>query len=64
MAERIRLKGSVTLRHQANLGEDVSEVAFEEGNELQVLQTYRNAWLVKDEENRLFNIKKELAEEI
>jgi hypothetical protein len=64
VAERIRLKGSVTLRHQANLGEDVSEVNFEEGNELQVLQTYRTAWLVKDEENRLFNIKKELAEEI
>ncbi len=64
MAERIRLKGSVTLRHQANLGEDVSEVALEAGNELQVLQTFRTAWLVKDEENRLFNIKKELAEEI
>lgn len=64
MAERIRLKGSVTLRHQANLGEDVSEVSFEEGNELQVLHTYPTAWLVKDEENRLFNIKKELAEEI
>ena len=64
VAERIRLKGSITLRHQANLGEDVSEVNFEEGNELQVLQTYRTAWLVKDEENRLFNIKKELAEEI
>ena len=41
-----------------------ADVAFEAGNELQVLQTYRTAWLVKDEENRLFNIKKELAEEI
>jgi len=63
VADRIRLKGSLTLRHQANLGEDVEEVSFEEGSELQVLQTYRTAWLVKDEENRLFNVKKELAEE-
>jgi hypothetical protein len=64
MADRIRLKGSVALRHQANLGEDVEDVAFEAGSELQVLQTWRAAWLVKDEENRLFNVKKELAEEI
>jgi hypothetical protein len=63
VADRIRLKGGVTLRHQANLGEDVAEVAFEAGSELQVLQTWRAAWLVKDEENRLFNVKKELAEE-
>lgn len=63
MADTIRIKHSVTLRHQANLGEDVSDVELDEGSELSVLQDWDGAWLVKDGDGRLFNVKKDLAEE-
>ncbi len=63
MADTIRIKNAVTLKHQANLGEDVADVEFDAGAELQVLQTFETAWLVKDDESRLFNVKKEQAEE-
>lgn len=63
MADTIRMKNAVTLKHQANLGEDVEEVEFSEGTELHVLQTFQGAWLCKDDEGRLFNVKKEQAEE-
>jgi hypothetical protein len=62
VADTIRLKQSVTLKYQPNLGEEVADVEMEEGTELQVLQTWENAWLVKDGEGRLFNVKKHLAE--
>jgi len=63
VAGTIRIKSGCTLKHQANLGEDVAEIELEEGAELQVLQAWQNAWLVKDNEGRLINVKKDLAEE-
>ena len=63
MASSIQIKSDCSLRYQPNLGEEVTEVQFETGAELQVLQTWAGAWLAKDGEGRLFNVKKELAEE-
>jgi len=63
LADTIRIKNALTLKHQANIGEDVADIEFDAGSELQVLQTFETAWLCKDDENRLFNVKKEQAEE-
>ena len=62
MADAIKIKDTVTLRSQANLGEEVEETEFEAGTELTVLQEFQTAWLAKDDDGKLFNIKKELAE--
>jgi hypothetical protein len=63
LADSVRFKDSVTLKAQANLGEEVEDFEFEAGAELQVLQTWENAYLVKNDDGRLFNVKKELVEE-
>ena len=63
MADAIRLKASVTLKHQPNLGEEVADVELEAGVELTVLQEFDEFWLVKNDDGQLFNVKKELAEE-
>ena len=62
MADTIRITGTVTLKHQANLGEDVAEVEFSEGDELSVLQEWDQSWLAKSSDGKLFNVKKDAAE--
>ena len=47
MADSIKLKSNATLKHQANLGEDLAEVEFAAGDELSVLQEWDHAWLAK-----------------
>ena len=64
MADTIRIKEDVTLKAQANLGEEIEDFEFEAGTELAVLQEFSAAWLVKNDDGRLFNVKKELAEEV
>ena len=63
MADSIVLKETVTLKSQANLGEEIADTEFDAGTELPVLHEFENAWLVKDDDGRLFNVKKELASE-
>ncbi len=63
MADAIRIKDDITLKAQANLGEDIEEIEFASGAELAVLHEFATAWLVKDDDGKLFNVKKELAEE-
>jgi hypothetical protein len=62
MADTIRIKRSVQYKHQANLGEEVAEVAFSAGDELTVLQDWENSWLAKTSDGKLFNVKKDVAE--
>jgi hypothetical protein len=62
MADTIRISSAVTLKHQANLGEDVEEIELSEGDELTVLQEWENAWLAKTSDGKLFNVKKDSAE--
>ena len=63
MADSIVLKEAVTLSSQANLGEEIVETEFNDGTELPVLQEFETAWLVKDDDGRLFNVRKEIAAE-
>jgi hypothetical protein len=62
MADTIRITTGVSLKHQANLGEDVAEVDFSAGDELTVLQEWEHAYLAKSGDGKLFNVKKEVAE--
>jgi hypothetical protein len=62
MADAIKIKDTITLKSQANLGEEIEETEFEAGTELSVLQEFQTAWLAKDDDGRLFNVKKDLAE--
>jgi hypothetical protein len=62
MADSIRIKSAVTLKHQANLGEDLEEIELAAGDELAVLQEWDTAWLAKTGDGKLFNVKKDLAE--
>ena len=62
MADSIRLKSAVTLKHQANLGEDLEDIELAAGDELAVLQEWDTAWLAKTSDGKLFNVKKDLAE--
>ncbi|MFI5314753.1 MAG: hypothetical protein ACHQ6T_03560 [Myxococcota bacterium] len=62
MADSIRLKAAITLKHQANLGEDLEDIELSAGDELSVLQEWDTAWLAKTSDGKLFNVKKDLAE--
>ncbi len=53
------LNRAITLKHQPNLGEDVSEVEFSEGSEVTVLKEWENHILVKDADGRVFNAPKD-----
>lgn len=55
------MKQTVTLKHQANLGEEVADVELAQGEELTVLKEWKTAWLAKNSDGKLFNVKKELA---
>jgi hypothetical protein len=50
------IKKAITLKHQANLGEDPEDVAFSEGDEVTVLSEWEDRSLCKSEDGRLFNI--------
>lgn len=62
MPDTVKLKEGVTLRHQSNLGEEIEEIAWEPGSEFTVLKEWASAYLVKDSDGRLFNLKKALTE--
>ena len=54
-----RINRAITLKHQANLGEDVAEVELAEGTEVTLLKEWENHCLVKDDEGRVFNAPKD-----
>ncbi len=64
MADTIRMRENVTLKHQANLGEETEEIDFSAGDELTILQEWDEAWLAKSDGSLFFNIRKEIAEEV
>jgi hypothetical protein len=64
MADTIRVREDITLKHQSNLGEESEDVDFSAGDELTVLQEWDEAWLVKNDAGQFFNVRKELAEEV
>ena len=52
------IKKAITLRHQANLGEEPDDVAFAEGDAVTVLSEWEDRSLCKNEDGWLFNIPK------
>jgi hypothetical protein len=52
------IKKAITLKHQANLGDDPEDVAFSEGDEVTVLNEWESCSLCKNEDGMLFNISK------
>jgi hypothetical protein len=63
MADTIRIREDITLKHQSNLGEEIEDVDFSAGDELTILQEWDESWLAKNDAGQFFNIKKELAEQ-
>ena len=59
MADLIKLKAATTLKVQANLGEEVEDLEFEAGDELELLQEFDEFWLVKTEDGKLINLRKD-----
>lgn len=53
------LNRAITLKHQANLGEDVADIDFAPGTEVTLLAEWENHCLVKDDEGRVFNAPKD-----
>jgi hypothetical protein len=64
VAGTIKLKKACTLHHQANLGEEVSEVKLEEGEELTVLAEWQRSYLARSRSGKLFNVGKDLVERV
>lgn len=62
MPDTVKIKDDCTLKAQANLGEEVEPVEFSSGDELSVLKEWASFYLVKNDDGKIFNIKKELVE--
>jgi hypothetical protein len=50
---------AITLKHQANLGEELEDIAFSEGDEVTVLKEWEFCSLCKNEDGWHFNIPKD-----
>ncbi len=57
-----KVRSAITLKHQANLGEDVQDVEFAAGDEVTVLKEWADHYLVKNAEGQVFNIPKDQVE--
>lgn len=49
----------LTLKHQPNLSEDVEEISFAAGDKVTVLKEWDRAYLVKNDDGKLFNVPKD-----
>ncbi|MBW2240861.1 MAG: hypothetical protein JRH01_02660 [Deltaproteobacteria bacterium] len=56
------LKQASSLKHQANLGEEIEEISFSSGEEVTVLKEWSDSYLVKNDAGQLFNIPKDQVE--
>ena len=53
-----KVNQAITVKHQSNLGEDVDEVAFGEGDEVTHLKEWSDHYLCKNDSGQLFNLPK------
>jgi hypothetical protein len=63
LPDTVTLKAALTVKHQANLGEEVDDVELAAGEELAVLKEWENHYLVKNDDGKLFNVPKDQVEE-
>ncbi len=57
------IKDDLTLQHRANLGEEPDDVSFSAGEEITILKTWEDSFLVKNGAGQLFNIPKSQIQE-
>ena len=57
-----QVREAITLKHRANLGEDVEEVSFAAGEEVTILQEWADHYLCKNDAGQVFNIPKDRVE--
>ena len=60
MAATVRIKQATTLKQQSNLGEEVEETEFSEGEEVTVLKEWKRHYLIKNSDGKLFNVPKSM----
>lgn len=53
------IRHALTLKHQANLGEDVEDVTFEVGEQVTILREWNDRYFCKNAAGLVFNIPKE-----
>jgi len=56
------LRDDLTLGHRANTGEAVAEVTLVVGDAVTILSEWSEHYLVRDEQGRVFNLRKEVVE--
>jgi hypothetical protein len=56
------IKQATVLKHQANLGEGVEEVALSAGDNVTILKEWERTYLVKNAAGQLLHVPKELVE--
>jgi hypothetical protein len=57
-----RIRSTVSLKHRPNVASDVVEVELAEGEEVTILNEWRDHYFIKNGDGLLFNIPKELVE--
>jgi hypothetical protein len=57
-----KITQALTLKHQANLGEEVEEIAFAAGDEVVILKEWEESYLCKNDAGQLFNVPKTAVE--
>ena len=58
-----KIKTDTTLKFLTNKGEDVEQTELTAGDEIEILETWENHYLIKDEDGHYFNVDKGLVEE-
>jgi hypothetical protein len=53
---------NLTLGHRANIGEDVQQIEFSEGEEITVLQEWSDHFLCRSRDGLLFNVPREAVD--
>lgn len=57
-----RIRSTISLKHRPNLASDVVEVELAQGEEVTILNEWRDRYFIKNGDGLLFNIPKELIE--
>jgi hypothetical protein len=57
-----RIRSSVRLKHRPNMASGVVEVELAQGEEVTILNEWRDRYFIKNSDGLLFNIPKELVD--
>lgn len=57
------IKEDISLKYQTTTDSDVEEASFSAGQEVTLVQTWADYYLIKDDDGRYYNIPKDKLEE-